>query len=814
MSQPLAPALHSRLAAILGPGGVLVEPHELALYGYDGVIETAPPACVVLPETTAQVAAVVALAAEAGLPVVPRGGGTSLSGGPAPVAGGLVVSLTRMDRILELDLPNQRAVVQPGVINLDLLAALEPHGFLFAPDPSSQSVCTLGGNVGENSGGPHCLKYGVTTNHITGLEMVLPDGRVLRTGGKAGAPGYDLTGAVVGSEGTFGIVTEITCRIMPLPQAITTMLSVFDSLDDASRTVSGIIAEGLLPATLEMMDRPMIEAVQRAMDAGYPEDAEAVLIIELDGLRAGMERQVASVREVCERNGARSFQWAEDPAERARLWKGRKGAFAAAANIAPGRLCTDVAVPRSELPVVLAEVMAIGARHGLRVGNVFHAGDGNLHPQVLYDPRDPAQVAHVKAVDEAITRLAIEHGGVLTGEHGIGACKRKWMPLMFSPADLRALQALKDAFDPAGNMNPGKVLPDPAAAPVEGAPQAQAAPATGIEVDAANLTVTAPARVTWDALQAAVAAHGQRVPLTPPRPAQTSVGSVVDLDASGPVRLRHGTARDVVTGLRLLLPGGETVRLGSRCVKNTSGYPLEKLIIGAQGSLATVTEVTFRTVPLAEATLTLCCAVPADQGPAGAACRAFCAAAVGGDLLPAAVEVLSPALAREALPEAPGWLVVILLEGLAEEVRAMEAAFADLARGHGLGTPQAIEGAAQEALWEGVSEVGQPTLRAAAPLSEALPLGARVAEELGERARLRIGPGTGLVLAQAELQGAAATRLAAVVDDLARARGGSARWLAPLPEGAVNPLLEPLATELCQRLKAAYDPEGVLPLLV
>jgi glycolate oxidase subunit GlcD len=817
MSQTLSPRLASRLAGLLGPGGVLMAPHELALYAYDGVIETAPPACVVLPETTAQVAEVVRLAAEAGLPVVPRGGGTSLSGGPAPVAGGIVVSLTRMDRILEIDLPNQRAVVQPGVVNLDLLAALEPRGFLFAPDPSSQSVCTLGGNVGENSGGPHCLKYGVTTNHITGLEMVLPDGRVLRTGGKpVGWPGYDFSGAVVGSEGTFGIVTEITCRILPLPQAVTTMLSVFDSLDDASRTVAGIIAAGLLPATLEMMDRSMIEAVQRAMDAGYPEDAEAVLIIELDGLRAGMDRQVASVRDVCERNGARSFQWAEDPAERARLWKGRKGAFAAAANIAPGRLCTDVAVPRSELPVVLAEVMAIGARHGLRVGNVFHAGDGNLHPQVLYDPRDPEQVAHVKAVDEAITRLAIAHGGVLTGEHGIGACKRKWMPLMFSAADLRALQALKDTFDPAGLMNPGKVLPDRDASLDGGAQPLPVSPeptADALAVDAANLTVTAGAGVTWRELQAAVMAHGQRVPLTPPRPDQATVGSVVASDASGPARLRFGTARDLVTGLRMVLPNGDVVRLGSRCVKNTSGYPLEKLVIGSQGSLATVTEVTFRTVPLPEATLTLCFALRPTEGPADASPRAFCAAAVGGELLPAAVEVLSPALAADVAEGAEGWRVAVALEGLTEEVAALTTAFEDLAGGYGLGAPQRVEGDAQETFWARVTEVGQPTLQATAVLSEALPLGAGLADRLGETVRLRVGPGTGLVLVRAEATGDAATRLAADTHDLARARGGSARWLAPLPDGAVNPPLDPLTDELCRRLKAAYDPGGILPAL-
>lgn len=874
------PEIARDLAAVVGPAGVLWHPRDLALYEYDATLVTARPRFVVFPETTEQVAAVVRYAHEGELPLTPRGGATSLSGGPLAVEGGIMVVLTRMDRVLELDPDNHRAVVQPGVINLDLLTALEKRGFFFAPDPASQNCCTLGGNVATNSGGPHCLKYGVTTNHITGVQMVLPDGELLTVGGKAlDWPGYDLTGVIVGSEGTFGIVTEITCRILPLPQSVTTMLAVFDALEDASRAVSDIIAAGLLPATLEMMDRPLIHAVQMAFDAGYPEDAEVVLIIEVDGLEAGMARQVERIQDACRRHDVRKFEWASTPEERMALWRGRKGTFGAVANLAPNKLCTDVAVPRTELPRVLAEVMEIGARHGLLVGNVFHAGDGNLHPQVLYDARDPDQVARAQEIDEEITRLAVACGGVLTGEHGIGSCKRKWMPVMFSPADLRAQWALKDVFDPWGRMNPGKVLPgrksigeaEPWALPhggfddaaarlapldeegvcrpydaeavaklcalaaregqklvVVGAGSKSAATAAGSRVictsglgkvlrtDPENMTVTVEAGVRWADLQAALAPHGQFVPLHPPLADRATVGGVIAAGLASPHRLRYGACRDLLIGARFVTGGGEVVSIGSRCVKNTSGFALEKLLIGSEGSLGVIVEATFRTLPRPEERRTLCFTAAAERLEG---LRAFCGEAVGGPLLPAAVEALTPPLAARAGVGGPlrdeAWTVAVALEGLGEEVAFMAEAFSGLAARHGLDPAGEISAAGHDTFWSHVTDLGGPVAQATCVLSGALDLGAQVVGRMGWTTPLRAGPGTGIIALSPDLQGdPAPDAVTACLNEMAAGHGGRACWLPPRPAGARDPLLSGVAARLCRRLKSAYDPAGILPTVV
>lgn len=875
----------SDLAAIVGPAAVKYEPRDLVLYSYDATLYTARPDYVVLPANTEQVAAVVRLAQKLGIPVTPRGGGTSLSGGPVPVEGGIVVCLSRMAAILELDVANRRAVVQPGVINLDLLGAAEKQGFFYAPDPASQIACTLGGNVAENSGGPHCLKYGVTTNHVLGVELVLPDGTVMRTGGKAlDWPGYDLTGVIVGSEGTFGIVTEITCRLLPLPQAVTTMLAIFDNLQDASQTVSDIIAAGLLPATLEMMDRPLIEAVQTTFDAGYPEDAEVVLIIEVDGLAASMQRQLASIRGICERHHVRKFQAAANEAERVQLWKGRKGAFGAVANISPNKLCTDVAVPRTELPRVLAEVMAIGERHGLRMGNVFHAGDGNLHPQVLFDARDPDQLRRVEQADEEITRLAVSVGGVLTGEHGIGCCKRKWMPVMFTAADLRAMWTLKDVFDPDGRMNPAKVLPDrrslaepqrwtlphggfeevagrlvprgadgecqpydaEAAAKLMAlaaresqklvirgggtksgpvAPERQVISTLGLKqilsVDPQNLTIQAEAGVRWADLQAALASAGQFVPLFPSQPREATVGGVVASNAGGPQRLRYGSCRDLVTGLRVVLPDGEIVSVGSRCVKNTSGYALEKLFIGSRGSLGLILDVTFRTLPLPEQTLALLFRMKdTDPASVGDQLARFTRGAVGGPLLPAAVELVSPVLARECarrcgvdlrLPD-EGWAVLVGLEGLVEEVQDMTTAFGALAMENGMELVATAEAPVYADLWEAAGLGGRPVAQVTCEPALTAQVAAALRERLGTQVALRAGLGTGLIAVSAEPRIAVpAESLIAELDVLATDHGGRAYWLPPVPDGVRNPELSGPAARVCRRLKAAFDPGGILP---
>jgi glycolate oxidase len=453
--------LRREIEAIVGADGVLADLDELLTYESDGLtLFRALADFVVFPRETAQVAAIVKLANREGLPFVARGAGTGLSGGCLPAEGGIVISLMRMNRVLEVDYDNQVAVVQPGLVNLHLSWAVGPRGYYYAPDPSSQQACTIGGNIANNSGGPHTLKYGVTANHVLGLEVVMPDGEVVWLGGKTReAPGYDLAGVFVGSEGTFGIATTIVVRILKKPQAVKTVLAVFDEIDRASAAVSAIIARGLVPAAMEMIDQLTIQAVEDAFQCGYPRDAAAALLIELDGLAVGMETQAERIVEACRDAGAREIRTARDEAERQLLWKGRKSAFGAYGRISPAYMVMDGVIPRTKLPYVLRRVNEIVAEHALRVGNVFHAGDGNLHPNILYDPRRPGEEARVVAAGADIMRVCAEVGGSISGEHGIGLEKADFMPFIFSTADLELMQRLKGAFNPAGLCNPGKVFP-------------------------------------------------------------------------------------------------------------------------------------------------------------------------------------------------------------------------------------------------------------------------------------------------------------------------------------------------------------------
>jgi glycolate oxidase len=454
------PALVSALTQLLGPAKVLGTREDLILYEYDGAVDTATPDAVVLPNDTADVAALARFCHEHSVPIVPRGAGTGLSGGAIPVEGGVVVSFTRMARIIEIDAANRRAVVQPGLINLHLSTAAAPHGLYFVPDPSSQKACTLGGNVAENSGGPHTLAYGVTTNHVTGLEIVLSDGTIVRLGGKAeDSEGYDLIGTFVGSEGTLGLVTEITVKLTPLPEDKRTILAAFTTMDEASASVSAIIAAGIVPAAIEMMDNLATQAVEAAVGAGYPLDAGGILLVEVDGLREGLDDVAARIEAICREHGATTLRRAANALERERLWAGRKGAFAAMGRLAPAYYVQDGVIPRTKLPEVLRTVQEVSARYGLRIANVFHAGDGNLHPLVLF-----AEASELERVHEAgleILSACVAAGGSLTGEHGVGMEKNCYMPLQFGPADLAAMRHVKEAFDPAGLANPGKIFPTP-----------------------------------------------------------------------------------------------------------------------------------------------------------------------------------------------------------------------------------------------------------------------------------------------------------------------------------------------------------------
>jgi len=461
---PLPPGLVDELEGAIGAAHVLTEPEDLATYECDGLTGwRAQPACVVLPGSADEVRAVLRLCARERVPFVARGAGTGLSGGALPVAEGIVVSVARMNRILEIDLASERVVVEPGVTNLAVTRAVSADGFFYAPDPSSQQVCTIGGNVAENSGGAHCLKHGFTVNHVTGAKVVLPDGELLELGGKAmdGDNGPDLLGTIIGSEGTLGIAVEVTLRIIRQPEVVVTQLAAFRTIEEAGDAVSAIVATGILPSAMEIMDTLTVQAAEEAYHPGYPDGAGSVLLVELDGVAAQVEEDVAAVDALCRAAGAFEIRTASDTESRTLLWLGRKGAFAAMGRVSPDYYVQDGVVPRTKLPAVLRRIDELSAEHGLRVGNVFHAGDGNLHPLVLYDARIDGQVERAKALADEILAACVDAGGSLTGEHGIGVDKACAMPSMFSQRDLEVFEHVRRAFDPDGIANPGKVLPTP-----------------------------------------------------------------------------------------------------------------------------------------------------------------------------------------------------------------------------------------------------------------------------------------------------------------------------------------------------------------
>src|SRR5947199_2069510 len=450
------------LSALLGAKYVLHTSYDLMLYEYDASIDRCTPDIVVMPASTEDVATIVKIAARHNIPVVPRGAGTGLSGGAVPIYGGIVIAFARMNRILEVDYDNLRAVVQPGLVNLHLSNALNPQGFYYVPDPSSQRSCTIGGNVGENAGGPHTLLYGVTTNHVLGVEIVTPEGDIVQIGGWTyDTPGYDLTGLLIESEGKLCIVTKIIVRVVPLAEAVKTMVAVFDTMDDASNTVSDVIASGVIPAAIEMMDQVILQAVEADTHAGYPMDAAAVLLLEAEGLRESVAEQIERIVAVCHKHHARLVRIAANETERQLLWLGRKNAFGAVGRISPEFYVQDGVVPRTRLPYVLRRVSEICTHYKLKVGNVFHAGDGNLHPLILFDSQIPGEVERVRQAGREILQVCAEVGGSITGEHGVGIEKQEEMALIFSDVDLRVMKQVRDAWNPRELFNPGKLFPIP-----------------------------------------------------------------------------------------------------------------------------------------------------------------------------------------------------------------------------------------------------------------------------------------------------------------------------------------------------------------
>lgn len=453
--------LIDRLRAIVGKDGILTSPSDLLVYECDGfTIDKKMPDVVVFPTSTEQVAEIVHECRAANVPFLPRGAGTSLAGGCLPVGGGVMITLTRMKRILEVNYRDRYAVVEPGLVNLWLSNHIRPNGYHYAPDPSSQGACTIGGNVATNSGGPHTLKYGVTVNHVLGLEFVLPNGQTVRTGGPAeDNPGYDLTGVIVGSEGTFGIATKVWVRITRNPESYRTLLGVFENVDDATSTISDIIGAGIVPAALEMLDNLILQAVEAAFKFGFPLDAGAVLIMEVDGLEAGLDHEANQIAEIARKNKARSVKLAGSEAERLLLWKCRKQAFGAVGRLAPSYCTQDGVVPRTKLPHILREIQRIGTKYNVRICNVFHAGDGNIHPIILFDERDPDQVKRVLAASHEILDECLACGGSVTGEHGIGVEKIDFMPKLFTPEDLNVMLRLRSAFNPDNRCSPAKMFP-------------------------------------------------------------------------------------------------------------------------------------------------------------------------------------------------------------------------------------------------------------------------------------------------------------------------------------------------------------------
>lgn len=448
------------LQRAVGPRAVLHRDQDLLLYEYDGSIDKGRPEAVVFPRSTEEVVEVVKIAGRYDLPFVGRGAGTGLSGGVIPTRGGIMIGFSRMNRILEIDCENECAVVQPGVVNLDITRAVQAHGYYYAPDPSSQKACTIGGNVAENAGGPHTLIYGVTTNHVLGIEAVLSDGTVLNIGGKEqDVPGYDLVGLLTGSEGTMALVTKVIVRLMRSPEAVETLLAIYETADDAASTVGELTARAITPAAIEMLDGVMLRMVEEATHAGFPMDAEAVLLIELEGIREAVAEQLELVKAVCNECRAREVRVAKSAEERALLWKGRKNAFGAVGRVSPTYYVQDGVVPRTRIADTLRHIYRVSEKYGLTISNIFHAGDGNMHPIILFDPRSEDETRRTREAGEDILKYCIAVGGAITGEHGVGMEKTELMPILFSEDSLAQIERLMRVFNPDGRLNPGKILP-------------------------------------------------------------------------------------------------------------------------------------------------------------------------------------------------------------------------------------------------------------------------------------------------------------------------------------------------------------------
>ena len=848
------------LRQIVGDAQVSVSSVETELYSYDASLAKGQPGVVVFPGDTREAARLVTICRQAGVPFVPRGFGTNLSGGTVLVSGGVVICLSRLNRILNISPQRRCAVVQPGVTNLELQNALAPLGFFYAPDPASQKVATLGGNVGENSGGPRCLKYGVTTNHILGLEVILSTGEVVRTAGAAyDPPGYDLRGAMVGSEGTMGIVTEVTVNILPLPESIITLLVIYDDIADAARSVSDIVSAGIVPTTLEMMDAPIIKAVEDSYTCGYPRDAAAVLIIEVEGLSVGLKDQAAQISELCFKNSCRDIREAKDGAERNRLWEGRRGAFGAVARLAPNYLVNDCTVPRTKLPEALSQVAAIVKKYNFEHGNVFHAGDGNLHPLIFFDSRDADQLKRVKKAGWEIMEACVELGGTISGEHGVGLEKIDAMRLIFSEQDFAAQRALQQAFDPESLLNPGKVIP--ACAQKENAAGAKsgekflatttitAAEAeiiekiehavsigkgllpTGcgtlrhfgnlsdgnseflnsseldaiIDFDPNNQVITAGAGLSLDRLQMQLAEKNQWLPIRPPFAIQGhSFGGVMALAACGPERMHYRAPRDLVLGLRFINGSGQKISAGGKVVKNVAGYDMTRLMIGSAGTLGLITEVTSRITTMPER----CSAISAAGSLA--LCAALAGKVIASNLSPVFVAAILEN-SQDAEIDRWSWKLLIGFEGFEKIVEEQLKRAAKMLEEGGMELRNQEAYPVRDGIFGGIyTELGQSafTLRADVPLDESAGFVTFLSSRLTD-AKMFIDFGCGRILAGFEVMQA---DVWPQICDFGDRRGGHVLLeKAPVEFKKHNDVFGTTRPEwkIMHRIKAALDPHNI-----
>lgn len=715
----------SSLETLFDKRQLITDPVELLTYELDAGLNRGLPEGVVFPQSSEDVVRLARWAARQRIPLVARASGTGLSGGAVPSQGGIVVSFARMNRILEMDEADRLALVEPGVINLTLDTKARNRGFYFPPDPASQRVSAIGGNIAENAGGPHCFKYGVMANYVRSLEVVLADGNLVRTGGSAcDYPEYDFTGLMCGSEGTLGIVTSALLRIIRNPTGYKTLIATFNSIEEAGQAVSAIIARGLVPATLEMMDRNITGIIEDFAHAGLPTDAAALLLAEVDGYRESLDAQVEEIERVLTGFDVRHLRICQTPEEREKIWFARKSAFGAMARISPAYYQVDGTVPRSRLAETLADINRMCAERGLRVGYVFHAGDGNLHPLIPFDPADEEMDRGVHEAGDEIMSICVSKQGTISGEHGVGIEKRKYMPLMYTAGELTAMQEVKEIFDPHGILNPGKIFPEdfyPGHAKAEDqpvhplpstfTPQDEEEAAHGLRTAQAlgqpvfvgqpaahiklpgqaailstsslkcirklspqDLYVEVEAGLPLAELQASLAAEGFWTPLASPWGDKATVGGVVSAALNSPFQMRYGSIRDQVLGMDVILPDGRRLRLGRPVIKNVAGYDLHKLFVGAHGTLGLVTKVMLKLVALPRARRSLIIPLPDLQTGLQLGESIYRISLVASAIL------LCPGA---ALPEAPSspYHLVFTAEGYKQDVEAELRAVRSLAQG-------------------------------------------------------------------------------------------------------------------------------------